>query len=128
MSPVEDYIHACENINQRNILAVIHDLIRDIPGVTHKLRYNIPFYHRKSWICYMNPIKKEGIELAFLRGNELSNEQGILNLKGRKQVAGIEIFAPKDIPLTAINEILQEALLLDEQVKNLFKNIKLKSL
>jgi hypothetical protein len=124
MSAVEDYIHTCENINQRNILAVIHDLIRDMPGITHKLRYNIPFYYRKSWICYLNPIKKEGIELAFLRGNELSNEQGILDFKGRKQVAGIDVFEPKEIPLIAINEILQEALLLDEQVKYASKRSK----
>ena len=126
MNTLEDYIHACENVQQRAILTILHDLISEVPGIAFKLRYGIPFYYRKSWICYLNPIKKTGIELAFLRGNELSNEQGILDFKGRKQVAGVNLYDPKEIPLIAINEILQEALLLDEQVKYASKRSKKK--
>ncbi len=77
------------------------------------MRYKIPFYDGKSWICYLNPTKKGKIEFAFVRGNELSNDQGLLESKGRKQVYSVEFEKLKDIPQQALNEIIQEAILLD---------------
>ena len=102
-------------------MLLLDQLLMDFPGVTSKLRYKIPFYDKKSWICYLNPIKKSGVELAFVRGNELSNQQGILDFKGRKQVAGIEIFDSKHLPLDELREIINEALILDQQVPYMSK-------
>lgn len=102
---------------QKLIASALHDLIMTFPEVTSKIRYRIPFYFRKSWICYINPIKKDGIEFCFLRANELSNETGILNFKGRKQVAGVEIYDHQKIPENQIVEVLNEAFLLDQEVK-----------
>lgn len=62
----------------------------------------------------MNPTKKGTIEFAFTRGNELSNEQGLLDSKGRQQVYSVEFESVKDIPQETLNEIIQEAILLDE--------------
>jgi hypothetical protein len=78
------------------------------------MRFDIPFYYGKSWICYLNPIKNSKIEFAFVRGNELSNEQGILSNKGRKQVYSIAFEKISDIPMKIVNEIIQEAILLDK--------------
>ena len=64
----------------------------------------------------MNPLKNQGVELVFVRANELSNEQGLLDSKGRKQVAGIEITDLKDIELEGLREVFNEALILDEMV------------
>ncbi len=86
------------------------------PEVVAKIRYRVPFYFRKSWVCYLNPIKNHGIEIAFIRGNELSNEQGILQAKNRKQVHGVEVFDYNALPLKALQEVIQEALLLDETI------------
>ncbi len=102
--------------NQKRIMLFLDELLIDIPGITSKLRYKIPFYYKKSWICYLNPIKGDGVELAFVRANELSNEQGLLDFKHRKQVAGISIYQLDDLPITTINEVINEALLLDENV------------
>ena len=101
---------------QKALLQYFHRLLQDQPGVVSKIRYQIPFFYRKSWVCYLNPIKKEGVELAFLRANELSNEQGLLDFRGRKQVGGIIFYKTDDIPEEAVMEIIQEALLLDEEV------------
>ncbi|MEO1096988.1 MAG: hypothetical protein AAFX57_04455 [Bacteroidota bacterium] len=60
----------------------------------------------------------------FLRGNELSNEQGLLSGKGRKQVMSIEIAKLSDLPEGAIKEVIHEALLLDESVPYSVKNKK----
>ncbi len=97
-------------------MTYLDEFMTDFPGVTPKLRYGIPFYYKKSWICYLNPLKNNGVELAFTRANELSNEQGLLNFKKRKQVAGIEIYNLKNFPASSIEEIVNEALLLDETV------------
>jgi hypothetical protein len=45
-----------------------------------KIRFGIPFYFGRSWICYLNPIKNHKVELAFVRGNELSNIQKVILL------------------------------------------------
>lgn len=102
----------------------LHGLISTCPEVVGKIRYNIPFYFRKSWVCYLNPLKNGGVELAFPRGNELSNEQGILMANERKQVRGIVFKKAEDIPDETILEILAEAMMLDEEVKYDSKRIK----
>ena len=113
MTQVEDFISLQEG-ETRQIMQYLHDVLAGELGLVDKIRYRIPFYYHKSWICYSNPLKSNGVELAFLRGNELSNEQGILDFKGRKQVAGIELRTFSEIPRAAIYEIIQEALILDE--------------
>ena len=102
--------------NQSQIVSILDDLILSNPEVISKIRYGIPFYYRKSWICYLNPIKPDGIDLVYLRGKELSNVQGLLDATGRKQVAGIKIFNIDQLSFNSLSEILQEALILDQQV------------
>lgn len=81
-----------------------------------KIRFKIPFYYQKSWICYLNPRKDGQIELAFLRGNELSDVQQLLSFNGRKQIAGIPFNKMADIPADKVLEIIHEALLLDKTI------------
>jgi hypothetical protein len=115
MTEVEDYIYNFED-SQRDILVYIHRLLSVDLNLEDKLRYKIPFYYRKSWICYLNPTKNKSIEFAFVRGNELSNSQGLLDSKGREQVWSIELNKLSEIPIMELNEIIQEAILLDETV------------
>jgi hypothetical protein len=115
MTEVEDYIYSFVD-SQREILLYLHKLLAVELNLTDKLRFKIPFYYRKSWICYLNPTKNNTIELAFVRGNELSNAQGLLDNKGRKQVWSIELEKRTEIPIKELTEIIQEAILLDEMV------------
>ncbi len=115
MTEVEDYIYNFED-SQREIMLRIHKLLSDELNLTDKLRFKIPFYYRKSWICYLNPRKNKSIEFAFVRGNELSNSQGLLDSKGRKQVWSIELTHPSEIPIKELSEIIHEAILLDDLV------------
>jgi len=112
---IEDFIYS-QSENQQQILLLLNDFLMDFPEIIPKIRYKIPFYYRKTWICYLNPLKKDGIELAFLRGNELSNAQGVLSYYGRKQVMGIRYFHPDEINIEVIQDVLLEALELDESV------------
>ena len=116
MTDVDAYITTIEG-PQKQLLRVLHELILTQFDLQPKIRFRIPFYYNKSWVCYLNPIKKDGVELCFLRANELSNESGALDFKDRKQVAGISYFSPEEIDETVLNPIIQEALILDEAVK-----------
>ena len=115
MLSIEDYIYRHED-QQREILQQLHYLLAEELSLEAKIKYNIPFYYNRSWICYLNANKGGGVELAFTRGNELSNEQGLLDDKGRKQVKSILITKPEQINDPVLHEVLQEAILLDETV------------
>ncbi len=115
MGEAEDFIYQFEG-NQRETMLYFHNLLTRDLGLEDKIRFKIPFYYRKSWICYLNPTKEKKIEFAFVRGNELSNSQGLLINKGRKQVYSIDFEKVSDIPFRAINEIIQEAIFIDETI------------
>lgn len=113
VTAVEEYMYKYEDHQREVMLFLHHKLVYDL-NLTAKIRYKIPFYFGRSWICYLNPIKKSGVELAFLRGSELSNSQGLLNDKGRKRVWGIEIKNLEQLSNGVIDDIIHEAILLDE--------------
>ncbi|MEO0472572.1 MAG: DUF1801 domain-containing protein [Bacteroidota bacterium] len=115
MEAVLDFIYSLEEPQQGTMLRM-HELLTAFPNITCKIRYRVPFYYQKSWLCYLNPVKNEQIEWVLLRGNELSNVQGALETRGRKQVAGILFGSPADINPRLIEEIFSEALLLDENI------------
>ncbi len=125
MMEVEDYPYKFGD-SQREIMLFVHHLLVNELNLTAKIRFNIPFYFRKSWICYLNPGKKNTVEFAFIRGNELSNSQKLLDSKGRKQVWSIELTKLSNIPVKELTEIIQEAILLDEIVPYASKRKKLK--
>ncbi len=115
MNEVEEYIYGFED-ERLELMKFLHDLMMDQPGINCKMAFKLPFYYGKSWICYMNPLKKGGIEFVFTRGKELSNVQGILEARGRKEVSGIRLNSLADVPRESLYEIIQEAILLDETV------------
>jgi hypothetical protein len=115
MHSVEDYMYTLEG-NQQKIALFLHQKLTLEFELTAKIRYKIPFYYHKSWICYLNPVQKTAIELAFIRGNELSNSHALFDFKNRKQVMGLIIDNLEDLPISKIDETILEALVLDENV------------
>jgi hypothetical protein len=112
MLACQDYIERREG-QQREIMQYLHDLLSTFPEITGRLNYGLPFYYRKRWVCYLNPTKDGQVELGFPRGWELSNEQGLLETKGRKQVRSVTFAKVEDIPAEALLEVIQEAILLE---------------
>lgn len=99
---------------QREVIEFLHDWLVSDWGLDPRLRYGIPFYYGRSWICYLNPGKDDSVEFVFLRANELVSAQGVLDGRGRQQVAGIRIRTVMEIPLNPLSEILREAMDLDQ--------------
>jgi len=115
LNPVESYIFE-KTENERAILTFFHDLFINKYQLTGAIKWKIPTYYGKSWILYMNPDKKEGIHLCFVRGNELSNSSGILESKGRKMVLSYHIKNIEEIPFEALIISIEEAILLDKTI------------
>ena len=113
---VEDFILGLDG-QQKAIVSFLHQYIVEQHHLIPKINWNIPAYYNKNWICYLNPIKNEGIELAFFRGKDLSNEQGVLLSKGRKLVCGIDFFSIEEIDIYTIRTVIHEAVILDELIK-----------
>ncbi|MCG8574428.1 MAG: DUF1801 domain-containing protein [Flavobacteriales bacterium] len=113
MTEVENLIYQFDK-TQREIMLFFHKMLTTDYLLTDKITFKNPCYYKNSWICYLKPIKNEKVELAFMRGNELSNSQGVLKSNGRKQLMSIEISTLKEIELDIIKEILNEAIYLDE--------------
>ena len=106
------------NETQQEIVLHLDQLFMDYPEVTRKIRFKVPFYFYKSWLCYLNPLKKNGqIELCFLAGHKMSDMHGLLDSKGRKMVSGISINTIKDIDPELIMDYFYQAIVLDEESK-----------
>lgn len=117
MQSPEDYIYAIQDSNLRELALFLHSFILSYDGVTSKLAYKIPFYYRNKWVCYINIYKKKSIELAFIRGNEMKNESGLLDSRGRKLVLGFIFSSMNDINEVLLDEWMQDAMAVDERKK-----------
>ena len=125
MNTVESFI-ARQPLSQRKVITFLRHLILDIaPAVGEKISYKIPFYAYHGSLCYLNPVSG-AVDLGFARGVELSNQQQLLQRKGRKQVCSIRLYhlAEAEEHATALREILHEAAILNNhhwQIKQMSK-------
>ena len=90
-------------------------ILNTADGIEEKFSFKIPFYYYYGWMCYTTIERKtDSVYIAFLRGFELSDEQGILEEKGRTMVKSITYTHVKEIDEDVLLNILHEALLLNE--------------
>jgi len=123
MSLLQDYMNNLEG-QQKILTRFLHEWLCNTHNLQAKSRYNIPFFYLNTWICYINPIKKDGVEFNFIRARELSLHDDVLDFKSRVMVAGICLYEVTEIPLVRLGEILQEAIILDETTPYTFKKTK----
>ena len=116
MQSVDEFFFTLEG-QVREVGLLLHDLMVEDLNLVPKIRYGIPFYFGKSWVCYINVLKTGKVELAFPRGNELEDTMGLLLSKGRKQVKSIELEGIDDLLIEKIRSLVTEAIQLDQQVK-----------
>ena len=117
MNDIDLYIQSKEDDSLREMLFFLHDFILlQHPSMSSRLRYKIPFYDVHSWICYLNPLKKGGLELVFLHGQKISSHSEYLQTRGRKMVSGIIFKNISEINESILGEIIQEAIIIDELI------------
>lgn len=97
-------------------MTVLRSWVLDLgPHTQEKISNKIPSFSFLGPLCFLNPTD-DGVELGFTKGYELSDDDKILESKGRKMVKSITFYS-----LTALEEqedsirhILNEAAILNE--------------
>lgn len=124
---IEDFIESQEEHIKALLWQVRHAILKAHPKMNERFLFNTAMFGVKHELCYFVILKKNlGIEIGFHRGFQLSNEQGLLDSKKRKFIHGITFknladFKEKE---TAFNEVLQEAIILDDiNNKSIFSEI-----
>ncbi|MGV3598668.1 MAG: DUF1801 domain-containing protein [Bacteroidota bacterium] len=124
MNSVEEYISLLPD-DERLVAARLRSIILETsPKFTEKLSYGVPYFYINSRVCFIWPassplsIHKQGVQLGFCRGNQLSNSHGIMNMADRK-VVGIVLYNHlNEINEDLVKELLFEAIELDALVAN----------
>ncbi|MBL0742050.1 DUF1801 domain-containing protein [Chryseolinea lacunae] len=101
---------------QREIMTILRSWIMDLgPHTQEKISYSIPYFHFYGQLCYLNPVK-DGVDLGFNKGYELSNDEGLLETKGRKHVKSITFYSVAELEERedALRHLLNEAAILNE--------------
>jgi len=97
-------------------------LLSNFPELKEIFGYGVPYYRRFGRICFLYPASfpfsgmVSGVAFGFVKGHLLSNEQGLLDMGTRKEVAYVRIFSEKDIREEPLLEIMHEAILLDAEL------------
>jgi hypothetical protein len=119
---IEDYIESIENPTLKQWAIVLHEkIVSLLPQVQPSIKFKVPFYDYHRWLCYFSVYEKH-IELSFLYGYLLSNEQGLLTAapakgKGKNDLAQVrKIFITDETILQSggLLEVIAEAALLNE--------------
>ena len=116
MNEVEEFIFN-QAEKQRELLLFFHILFLDKYELKPKLKYKIPFYYRKKWVVYLNTTNS-GIEISFIKGYQFKGSWNFLESKNRKMVRSFSCNSLEDIPSQELDEIMKEALEVDEIQKN----------
>ncbi len=106
----DDHRIVCEKLREL--------IIENVPGVEEKLSFKIPFYHFYGMFMYLNTTK-EGIDVAFCRGKDLTLLFPQLTQKGRAIVATVLVRHPRDISKLQIREIIVAAAAWNEEARRL---------
>ncbi len=94
-----------------------------MPHCKEKLAYNVPYYYLNKRVIFIWPasvpwggIKENGVVvIGFCNGQKITDETGLLNKEGRKQIATIKYRSTKDINTELLKQFIYEAIFIDEQ-------------
>lgn len=114
MDTVEQYIYRLPD-NELYITAKLREWILAFhPRITEKLRYGIPYFDYYGWICYLNPLKKGGVDLCFTDGAQMEKTEALLELRNNKTTASIHLKSKNDLDYSIFKRLMQEAI----QIRN----------
>jgi hypothetical protein len=121
MPSIKEYISKLP-AEEKKIAARLHNIICSmLLGAVEKFTFGVPHYFGNSRICFLWPSSvsggkiKKGIALGFCQGYLMANEDGILKREGKTNIYVIFYESVKDIDETVLNELLAEAVMIDER-------------
>jgi len=114
MNASERYIEDAPEKYRETLYVLREIILNSSPFIEEKIAYTVPFFKHFGMLCYITHGKR-GVEVGFWRGNELSDVQGALTRDERKIVRSLVYQKPEDIDEQILMEILQEAMMLNEE-------------
>jgi hypothetical protein len=114
MNASERYIEDAPEKYRETLYVLREIILNSSPFIEEKIAYTVPFFKHFGMLCYIAHGKR-GVEVGFWRGNELSDVQGALTRDERKIVRSLVYQKPEDIDEQILMEILQEAMMLNEE-------------
>ncbi|MDO1445258.1 DUF1801 domain-containing protein [Rhodocytophaga aerolata] len=117
---VKDLIANLPENEKKIILGLRNCILETAPMLREKLSYGVPYYYRKSRVCFIWPASvpngglTEGVALGFCKGYLMSNEEGLLQSNGRKEVIAVHYVSISQINWPQVRQWIQEALIVDE--------------
>ena len=100
----------------RQIMNLLRSWIHDLgPHTQEKISYHIPFFYFYGPLCYLSP-NNDGVDLSFVKGNELEDESGLLDARDRKQVKSVTLYsiAEAEEHEDEIRRLLNQAAIVNE--------------
>ncbi len=116
---VLDYIEETNLPEVRELLIAAHHFLQENlpPFAACAIKWRIPFYTLRRNFCYLNR-HPDHITLGFPHGYKLAPRRGVLlgEHEKLKQVRYLEIFTIEDLYSEITQQILHEAIILDEML------------
>ncbi|MGE0587063.1 MAG: DUF1801 domain-containing protein [Cyclobacteriaceae bacterium] len=119
MADVDEFVASLPR-SERVITQTLRNIIMDSdPRITEKLSYGVPYFSIRRRICFVWPASapygpRDGkVSLGLCYGYLISDHDGLLQMDGRTQVSVARFSALSEIDERKINEIMQEAILVD---------------
>jgi uncharacterized protein YdeI (YjbR/CyaY-like superfamily) len=101
---------------QREIMTILRSWILDLGQHTQeKISAKIPYFYFYGPLCYLHA-QRDGVDLGFTKGYELTDEEKLLESRGRKHVKTITFFSVTQLEEQeeSLRHILNEAAILNE--------------
>jgi hypothetical protein len=102
--------------SQREIMTILRSWILDLGRHTQeKISADIPYFYLYGRLCYLHP-QREGVDLGFTKGYELTDEAKLFESRGRKHLKTITFYSVTQLEEQeeALRHILNEAAILNE--------------
>jgi len=116
---VLEYIEETNPPEVRELLTAAHLFLQETspPFATCAIKWRIPFYVLRRNFCYLNR-HPDHITLGFPHGWKLAQRPGVLLDENEKlkQIRYLEIRSLEDLYSETVQQILHEAMILDEMV------------
>lgn len=118
-----DDLYAFLPEGELKIVKMLRDLVLEcIPEVKEKLSYNVPFFRVRRTICFIWPGSVpwggtfEGVQLGFVRGHLILNEDEYFEAGKRKYVRTKTFHSLQEIDFDKLRSLLYEAAIVDAEV------------
>jgi len=120
---IEDLLEFLPENELKIVEALRKIVLNNIPNVTEKLAYNVPYYYLNSRVCFIWPGSvpwggtRGGVQFGFCRGALLRDESQFLKGQDLKEVRSLTYHQLSDIDSELLISFLFEAVEIDEREK-----------